>query len=147
MRDPSSDDALLRALAYVHPIWMVATLTLAGAALRSGLRMRNARRRNARRERGALQRHLRLAKPAVVMALVGFAAGPLSMFWLRGRDPFGTAHAVAGSAALLLFVATGILGRRLERGRGRPLDAHALLATLALLAGAVAAISGFVLLP
>lgn len=147
MRDPSSDDALLRALAYIHPIWMVATLALAGAALRTGLRMRSARRRRARRERGALQRHLRLAKTAVAMAVIGFAAGPVSMFWLRGRDPFGTAHSLAGITALLLFLVTGILGRRLERGRGRPLDAHALVATLALLTGAVSAVTGFVLLP
>ena len=147
MRDPSSDDALLRALAYVHPIWMIATLTLAAAALRTGLRMRSLRRRRTRREGGALDRHLRFAKPAVSMAAVGFAAGPLSMLWLRGRDAFDTAHACAGVVALLLFAATGILGRRLERGRGTPLDAHALLATLALLAGAVCAVTGFVLLP
>ncbi len=79
--------------------------------------------------------------------LAGFAAGPASMAWLRGERPFGTAHALAGCVAAVLFVATAILGRRLERGTGRPVDAHALLGVLALLAAAVAAVAGFVLLP
>jgi hypothetical protein len=69
------------------------------------------------------------------------------MLVLRGRDPFGTAHAWVGSAAAALFVAAALLGRRLERGRSRALDLHALLGVLALLLGAVAFATGFVLLP
>jgi hypothetical protein len=146
--DPALQEGWARWLAYGHPLWMLASITLAALALRSGLAMRNARRRDDPRTRRAhFQRHLRLAKPAVLMVAVGFAGGPLSMLWLRGREPFGTAHAWIGTAALLLFVGAAILGRRLERGRGRPLDAHALLAALAVLAAGVAALTGFVLLP
>jgi len=46
-----------------------------------------------------------------------------------------------------LFIAVAILGRRLELHRGRPVDAHAILAGLAVLAAAVAVVAGLVLLP
>lgn len=78
--------------------------------------------------------------------LAGFVAGPASMVWLRGEEPFGTVHALLGAAAASLFASAGWLGRGLERGRGGP-DAHAVLGLLAMLAGAVAAVAGFVLLP
>lgn len=148
MTDPAAQEGVARWLAWGHPLWMLAALALAGLALRSGLALRRARRRgDARGRRAERRRHLRLAKPALAMVFVGFAAGPLSMLWLRHREPFGTAHAWLGCAALVLFTGAGILGRRLERGGGRPPDAHALLATLAVLAAAVAALAGLVLLP
>ena len=147
MSDPAAHDGLARWLAYVHPLWMAASIVLAGMALRIGLGLRAARRGRAPRRAGARARHLALAKPAVAMLLVGFVGGPLSMVWLRGREPFGTAHAWIGTLAIALFVAVAVLGRRLERGRGRPVDAHALLAGLAMLVAAVAALTGFVLLP
>lgn len=147
MTGPAGQEALSRWLAYGHPLWMLAAISLAALALRSGLALRSARRRGARRSPAELRRHLALAKPAIALVLAGFAAGPLSMVFLRGREPFGTAHGWIGAAALGLFVAAALLGRRLEHGRGRPLDAHAVLATLAVLAAAVAALAGFVLLP
>ncbi len=125
---------------------MLLALSLAGLALQSGLRLRRLRRGGAA-ARADRARHLRLAKPAVALVLVGFAGGPLSMAFLRGREPFDTAHALAGTTAALLFAATALLGRRLERGRSRPHEAHALLAALATLAAGAAAITGFVLLP
>lgn len=69
------------------------------------------------------------------------------MAWLRGRPPFETVHALFGILTALLFATTAILGRRLETGRGGALEAHARVAVSALLAAAVAAIAGFVLLP
>lgn len=126
---------------------MLISLGLAALALRIGLQMRRARRRRLRRPRGARRRHLRLAKPGVVMLLVGFAGGPLSMAWLRGRDPFDTAHALAGSVAVVLFSAAALVGRRLERGRSRAVELHAVLGLLAMLVAAAAAAAGFVLLP
>ena len=147
MTDPAAQEGLARWLAYGHPVWMLATIALAALALRSGLARRSARRRGARRAPAALRRHLALAKPAVVLVAIGFVAGPASMLWLRGREPFGTAHAWIGVTALVLFGVAGLLGWRLERGRGRPLDAHAALGTLAVLVAAAAALTGFVLLP
>ena len=156
MTDPAANDALLHALAWVHPVWMLCSLGLAAAALRLGLALRRDRRSRLHglarapeaRPRGALRRaHLRLAKPAVVLICLGFVGGPLSMWALRGRPPFGTVHALLGVTAALLFAATAVLGRRLELARGRPLEAHALAGLLALLAGAAAAVAGFVLLP
>jgi hypothetical protein len=64
-----------------------------------------------------------------------------------GSDPFETAHGWIGAAAIVLCVSAAWLGRRLERGRSRAVDAHALLALLAVLAAGVAALAGFVLLP
>lgn len=147
MTDPGVGDAWLRALAYGHPLWMIAAIAAAAAAARSGLRMRHARRLGAPRGRDDRRRHLRVAKLAVAMLMAGAIGGPLSMVWLRDRAPFETAHAWVGLLAIALYGAAAILGRRLERGRGRPVDAHALLALLALLASGVAAIAGFVLLP
>jgi len=126
---------------------MLASLLLAFAALRAGLVLRRARRGLARREPSQRARHLRFSKPALWLVLVGFAGGPLSMAWLRDERPFGTAHAFIGLTAAALFVATATLGLRLERGRSHSFDAHALLGVLAMLAAAVAAVAGFVLLP
>lgn len=126
---------------------MLASLLLAFAALRAGLGLRRARRGLSRRDPSQRARHLRLSKPALWLVLVGFAGGPLSMAWLRGERPFATAHAFLGLTAAALFVATATLGLRLERGRSLAFDAHALLGVLALLAAAIAAVAGFVLLP
>jgi len=145
--DPASHDALTRALAYGHPLWMSAALASAALAARSGLRMRRARRLGARRDPAERGRHLRRAKLAVVLVALGAAGGPLSMALLRDREPFETAHAWFATLALVLFLVTAWLGRRLERGRHRALDAHALSAALALLAAGIAAVTGFVLLP
>lgn len=147
MSDPASHDALTRALAYGHPLWMSAALATAALAARSGLRMRHARRLGTRRDPADRARHLRLAKMAVALITFGAAGGPLSMVWLRGREPFETAHAAIAMLALALFLTTAWLGRRLESGRGRPRRAHAFVAALALLCAGVAAVTGFVLLP
>ncbi len=147
MNDPAAHEGLARWLAYAHPLWMIASIGLAALALRKGLGLRRARLRHLRREPAALRGHLALAKPAVAMLLIGFLAGPLSMATLRGREPFGTAHGWIGATAIVLFVATAWLGRRLELRRSRAVEAHALLAGLAILAAAVAALAGLVLLP
>ena len=126
---------------------MTASLLLALLALRAGLRLRRARLLGVRRKAADLQRHLRLAKPAVAMLLVGFAGGPVSAVWLRGWDAFRTAHAWIALTAVGLVVATAVLGRRLEQGLGRPVEAHARLALLATFAAAAAFVAGFVLLP
>jgi len=88
-----------------------------------------------------------VAKPAVVLIGVGFIAGPLSAIWLRDWTPFGSFHAWLGCLTVMLFATTAILGRRLEQGRGRPVEAHAILAGLAVMAAAVAAVAGLILLP
>lgn len=126
---------------------MTASIACAALALRSGLGLRRARHGRGRRGPDHVRRHLARAKLAVVLVVVGFAGGPLSMAWLRGRAPFGSAHGRIGLVAISLFLATAVLGRRLERTRARPLDAHALLAVLALLAAGLAAATGWVLLP
>ncbi len=141
------ESQLARDLAWVHPAWMVASLALAFVTLRAGLAMRSARRSGGRRDPARRRSHARLGKIAVVAILAGFVAGPASMVWFRGEEPFGTVHALLGAAAASLFASAGWLGRGLERGRGGGPDAHAVLGLLAMLAGAVAAVAGFVLLP
>jgi hypothetical protein len=126
---------------------MVASLVLTGLALRAGLRLRQARRGQGPGAARARARHLRVAKPAVVVVLAGFVAGPLSMFFLRGRTPFATLHALLGSFAAGLFLAAAVLGHRIEEGASRAADVHGMLGLAAFLAAAGAAIAGFVLLP
>lgn len=144
---PEPTDPLARALAWVHPAWMLASLALAAAALRAGLRLRRGRLAGARRPPELRRRHLRLARPAVAMLLVGFAAGPPSAVWLRGMQPFDTFHAYAGLLAAAFFAAAAWLGHRLAGGRTQARDAHALLGGIALLLAALAAVAGFALLP
>jgi hypothetical protein len=140
-----------RWLAYGHPAWMVVALCLAALALRAGMRLRAQRQgrgvRALQPRAELLRAHLRLAKPAVVLVLLGFVAGPLSAVWLRGWSPFGKLHAWLGLAAALLFGTVAWLGHRLQAGRGGRPDTHGWLALLALLMGALAAVAGFVLLP
>ena len=126
---------------------MVVSVLLCGAALRAGLALRRARRFRKRRPPGLRETHLRFAKPAAVALLIGFLGGPVSAVLLRSWEPFRTFHGVVGLVVAALFAAAAILGRRLEHGRSRPYDAHALLGLLAMLAAVIASVAGFVLLP
>jgi hypothetical protein len=129
---------------------MLLALILAGFALRAGLRMRRLRTTGAKPERGLLATHLRVAKPAVVLLLVGFLGGPLSALFFRDWAPFGTLHSWLGVVAATLFASAGWLGLGMQRGRlrrDRGASLHGLLGTLGTLFGAVAAVAGMVLLP
>lgn len=146
--DLAAQGGAARALAYLHPLFMLASLALALLALRAGLALRRARRRGTRREGRVLARHLRLAKLAVTLLPIGFAAGIASAVLLRGRDALGSTHGWVSSATLALFLAAAWLGRGLERRRpGAAPDTHALLAVLAVLCAAASLFTGFVLLP
>jgi hypothetical protein len=126
---------------------MIASLLCAGAAMRAGLSLRRARAARRPPPPGARRRHLRIAKPAVVLACVGFAGGLASAIWLRGFEPLRSFHGLLAVVALALFLATARLGVRLERGDRTARALHARLAAGALLAGVAAAIAGLVLLP
>jgi hypothetical protein len=126
---------------------MVASLGVVALALRAGLRLRRARFGRGPRAPDLLRDHLRFAKPAIALVCAGFLSGPISAVWLRDWTPFATFHAWLGLIAAALFLAVAVLGWRLERRRGRPVDAHATLAGLAVLAAAVAVVAGLVLLP
>lgn len=126
---------------------MVGALAAAGVALRAGLVLRRTRRLRQRRPASLLATHLRFAKPAVLLLLLGFAAGPVSAVWLRDWDAFATLHGWLGLAAAVLFATAAVLGRRLQQGHRGGVDAHGVAGLLAVLLGAVAAVAGFVLLP
>ena len=81
------------------------------------------------------------------VSLPGFVAGLSSWVWLRGGDVLGTFHGFVGVLVATLFFAAAVLGRRIEKGRSKAFDAHALLGGLALLLAALAAVAGFALLP
>jgi len=144
---PEDPEALTRALAWVHPAWMLASIVAAATALRLGLRLRRARLAGARRPPELRRQHLRIARPAVVALLVGFALGPISAVALRGFEPFDTFHGAVGVATAALFACAAWLGHRLAVGRSHARDLHALLGGLAVLCAALAAVAGFVLLP
>jgi polyferredoxin len=138
---------LARWLAYLHPTWMLVSIGLAALALRAGLVLRRSRRGSQARTPRMRPAHLRLAKPAVVLLLLGFVGGPISSVWLRGWEPFHTFHGIVGLVVVGCFAAAAGLGHRIERGRSRAFDAHALLGGLGVLLAALAAVAGFVLLP
>ena len=145
--DPTGHDRLAFYLAYLHPLWMLGSLALVLATLRRGLALRRARKRGLRRTAEAYRRHLRLAKPALVLLGFGYAAGIASSVLLRGWDAFGTVHSLIASAALAVLLTTGTLGWRLEHGRSRAVEWHARFAALAVLLAAAAIGTGLVLLP
>jgi polyferredoxin len=126
---------------------MIASIALAAAALRAGFVLRRARAARRPAPRGARQRHLRLAKTAVILVLIGFVGGCVSAVWLRGWSLFATFHGVLGALVLAFFAAAAAHGWRLERGRRSSRQAHALFGALAVLGATVAAVAGFVLLP
>jgi hypothetical protein len=126
---------------------MLVSLALAVLTLRAGLALRRARRGRAPRDPRLRRRHLRLAKPAVALVLAGFVGGPVSALWLRGWEPFASFHGVLGLAVATLFAAAALVGWRLEHGRSRAFEVHAMLGALAVLGAALAAVAGFVLLP
>jgi hypothetical protein len=126
---------------------MVLALGLCALALRAGLTLRRSRLGRIRRTPAMRRSHLRVAKPALVLLACGFVGGPLSALWLRDWTPFGSFHAWIGLLAAGLFAATALAGHRIETGQSRAFDAHALLGGVAVLAAAVAAVAGFVLLP
>jgi len=147
VNDATGHDAVAFYLAYLHPLWMLATIGLALMTLRAGLALRSARRRGQRRSGASYRRHLKLAKPTLLLLMLGFAAGLASSVGLRGWSAFGSAHGIVASIALCLFGTTGFLGHRLERGQSHSPDAHGILALLSILAALTAFGTGFVLLP
>ncbi|MBW2269917.1 MAG: DUF4079 family protein [Deltaproteobacteria bacterium] len=126
---------------------MVCGLTLLARALRSGLALRRSRIGPVRRKPDMRQRHLRNARAAVAVLLIGAVGGPFSWVWLRGGELLGTFHGWVGLVVVALLVTTATLGQRLVRGASRAFDAHALAGSLVVLLAALAAMAGLVLLP
>jgi hypothetical protein len=145
--DPTGHDPLAFYLAYLHPLWMLAALGLVLATLRAGLALRRARRRGQKRTADAYRRHLRLAKPALVLLGLGFGAGIASSVLLRGWTALDSGHGRVACAALVALLATGAIGWRLEHGKSRSVEWHARLAALSVLLAAAAIGTGLVLLP
>lgn len=126
---------------------MVVTIALALLTLRAGVAVRSARRRGHGAISDLRRAHVRLARPTVALVVLGFAGGPLSMWLLRDREPFGTFHAALGAIALGLFATAALLGRRVERGQLDAAGLHGRLGLAAVIAAGAAAVAGFVLLP
>jgi len=145
--DPAPTEPLARWLAYGHPAWMIVALGLCLFTLRVGLSLRRARAASRPPPRGARALHLRVAKPAVALVLVGAALGPLSVALLRDWTPMSTFHSLLGGITAVLFTGAALQGRRLERGDHSARNVHALLGGAAVSIALAAAIAGFVLLP
>jgi hypothetical protein len=141
------DAWILRALAFVHPAWMVGTIALALATARLGLAIR--RRRAAGEPPGAelRGRHLRLGRVTLYCVAIGFVLGPLSMYGLRGQAVFDSFHGILGLAVAFLFAWTGWSGRALSRGDKEARVVHRFAASSAIALSMLSAVVGFVLLP
>ena len=126
---------------------MLVAIALCLYVLRLGLALRRARLARRPPPRGARALHLRWAKRAVALVLVGAPLGPLTVAWLRDWTPMSSFHALLGGTAFVLFAGTFLQGRRLERGDQTARNVHALLGGAAVSLALAAAIAGFVLLP
>ncbi len=137
----------LRALAFVHPAWMVASLVMAVATARLGLEIRR-RRANGQLVGATLRaRHLRFGKWTVAMVAIGFVAGPVSMILFRERAAFDSFHGILGLIVFGLFAWTGWSGRALSRGDPEAREIHRIAAAAAIATAMLSAVAGFVLLP
>ncbi len=137
----------LRALAFVHPAWMLGSLALALTTARLGLRIRRLRARDRPVGAGLRARHLRFGRLTLGLVAVGFLLGPSSMVLLRDRPAFDSLHGILGLIVLGLFAWTGWSGRGLARGRAEARDVHRIAAASAIAAAMLSAVAGFVLLP
>lgn len=125
---------------------MTICLLVLFATLRIGLRMRKRRLACAPPDPRLIRLHLKLAKPAVAFAILGFVGGTLSSTLIRGWSLLDSSHGVLGVIVAGLFGVTAYLGLRAERGEAEP-GVHGLLGVLAILGASLAAFAGFVLLP
>jgi hypothetical protein len=142
-----NDAMTLRVLAFVHPLWMIASLVLAVMTARLGIEIRRRRLKGHAAGRALRDRHLRLGRRTLAFVGVGFLGGPLSMALLRDRTPFESFHGVLGLIVVGLFLWTGWSGRALARGRGDARDIHRIAAASSVAASMLSAVAGFVLLP
>ena len=134
-------------MAYAHPAAMTVGLLGAAWVLRMGLVLRRARLKQTRRDAALYKRHTAVAPWFVGLLVLGIVSGPLSSIFLRGWTPFERLHGFVAAVAVALFAATGWHGWRLKTGQTREVDRHGWLGLAAVLAGALAAMTGFVLLP
>ena len=129
---------------------MVGSLVLVVLALRLGLKLRQQRQGRAvssQPRAPLIAAHVRLAKPAIVLFLVGFVLGPVSAVALRGWEPFSKFHGWLGLVATVLFTLAAYWGHALETRKSRQAGRHGVTAGVALLIAAAGAVAGFVLLP
>ena len=94
---------------------MVVCLTVLFAVLRIGLKMRRRRLGGAPRDLKLIRLHLKLAKPAVLLTMLGFIGGGLSSSLIRNWSLFETFHSLLGLITLCLFALTAYFGLRAER--------------------------------
>jgi hypothetical protein len=139
-------------LAYLHPILQVLVLLMAFATLRLGLALKRhrLRQRFLQNRRQIFQRHTQLGLICLGCLLGGYLLGIGSMFWLRQRLPFRSAHFFFSTIALLLFLGGGYTGWRLKYGTKKYADVrdiHSFLVYLGLFLALGAAVMGFILLP
>jgi hypothetical protein len=141
------ETTIVRALAFVHPAWMVATIAIAIATARLGLEIRRLRLAGQPAGAARRKRHLFAGKTTLVFVATGFLMGPLSMYLFRDRAVFDSFHGVLGLIVAGLFAWTGWSGRSLARGQQEAREIHRIAAAASLAAAFVSAVAGFVLLP
>ncbi|ETX07646.1 DUF4079 family protein [Candidatus Entotheonella palauensis] len=139
-------------LAYIHPILQVLVLVIAFAALRLGLALKKYRGRSGvfHNQHEIITRHMQLGYITVAALSGGYLLGLISMPWLRGRAPFGSAHFFFATMALILFLGGAYTGWRMKHGTKRfsdVRDIHGFLAYLAVFVSLGAGVMGFILLP
>lgn len=131
----------------MHPAIASVGVLSAVFVLSLGLRVRDARLRRRPPPAQAAKRHARWAPKVVWILITAFVLGPLSSTLLREWQLLGTVHGWAGLAAIVSFSSAALLGRKLKVEPGQRRSLHGNLGLLAMLASAVAAITGIQLLP
>jgi hypothetical protein len=137
-------------LAFIHPALQTALLILALYILTLGLRIRKSRLQGPGPGTARLARlHMRLSRWFTALIAVGYLLGPLVMWLVLGKPVFATAHAFFSTLALVLFMGTAYLGRKLRLAPGKDdiRQIHTFCAFIAVFISLITAIQGFQLLP
>jgi hypothetical protein len=134
-------------VSFVHPVVSTAGLVLCWLALRLGLAAREARLKRPAQVESARGRHLRLARPSVLLILLSFPMGLGSAVFVRDLKPLDTAHGWLAAGATACFLATAVLGATLAKGDPKRRGPHVALSLLGSFLGLIAGLTGIELLP
>jgi phosphatidylglycerophosphate synthase len=135
---------------FIHPALMTAVLGIGLFLLVLGLRIRKQRRQGPGPQTVRLASlHMRLGRWFTGLLIGGYILGFAGMWFSLGEPLYQTGHSYFGTLALLLFLGTAYLGRklRLRPGRMDVRQLHAFCAFIAVFVALIVSILGFQLLP
>lgn len=139
-------------LPYIHPLFQILVLLTGLKTLLSGLKIKSERRYQATSKRRLQLRklHVKWGIFFILLYLIGFSAGIISMILIRDKNPFRTPHAYFSAFCLCLFLTGTLIGlkiRKTDNPSTDDLQLHALFTISGFILSLLNVILGYGLLP